>query len=81
MPNTNGGKQHWQSLYDATSVETDRGKLLALINQVEAAIMNRAQELALETDHTEERAAMAQASQTLLAIKTEKLGWPPIETK
>jgi hypothetical protein len=42
------------------------------------------EQAAVETDReklTEERNAIAQASENLLIIKTEKLKWPPIEMK
>ena len=41
----------------------------------------RAEEIAHSPNHLEERNAIAQASEYLLIIKTEKLKWPPIEMK
>jgi hypothetical protein len=81
MPNSGGPKPRWQELYEAASVETHREKLTDLINQVEEALMKRAEELAHNPDHTDERNAVAQASENHLVIKTEELSWPPIEMK
>jgi hypothetical protein len=81
MPNSDGPKPRWQELYEAASVETDREKLTDLINRVEEALMKRAEELAHNPNHTDERNAMVQASENLLVIKTEKLSWPPIKMK
>jgi hypothetical protein len=44
-------------------------------------MMVRAQEIAHSADHADERNAMAQASENLLVIKTEKLSYPPISMK
>jgi hypothetical protein len=73
MTNSGGAKQRWQELYDAVSAETDREKVTKLINRTEEALMVRAQELAQDANHSEERNAMVQASENLLVIKTEKL--------
>jgi hypothetical protein len=81
MSNSGSSKPRWQELYEAASAETDREKLTDLINRVEEAMMARADELTHSADRLDERNAMAQASENLLIIKTEKLKWPPIETK
>jgi hypothetical protein len=47
--------------------------------RVEDALAQRQQELANSSDHTDERAAMAQAARNLLTIKSKKLGWPEIK--
>jgi hypothetical protein len=78
MPNSNGRKPHWQELYEAATVETDREKLSELVSCVEEAVLIRTLELAHDSDHSEERKAMDQAAEKLLIIKTEKLNWPPI---
>jgi hypothetical protein len=44
-------------------------------------MMNRAEEIAHSPNHADEWNAMLQASKHLLAIKTEKLNFPPIEMK
>jgi hypothetical protein len=81
MTNSGGTKQRWQELYEAVSAETDREKITELINRTEEAMMARAQELAHDADHADERNAMVQATENLLTIKTEKLSYPPIEMK
>jgi hypothetical protein len=72
-------KQPWQLLYEATLAETDREKLTDLINLVEEAIIKRAEEIAADSNHSEERNAMMQASEKMLVIKTEKLSYPPLK--
>jgi hypothetical protein len=81
MPNSDGLKPLWQRLYEQAAVETDREKLTDLINRIEGAMIARAQEIAHSPNHWEERNAIAQASENLLIIKTEKLKWPPVEMK
>jgi hypothetical protein len=81
MSNSNGFKPRWQDLYEAAERETDKEKLTALVGQVEEALTQRGQELAHAPEHLDERNAMAQASENLLLIKTEKLSWPPISLK
>ena len=79
MLKSNGSKSHWQELYAAAAVETDREKLSELVNFVEEALMLRSQELAGTSDHQDERSQMNAAARKLLRIKTEKLGWPKIK--
>jgi hypothetical protein len=79
MPNSDGLKPLWQRLYEQAAAETDREKLTDLINRIEGAMIARAQEIAHSPNHWEERNAIAQASENLLIIKTEKLKWPPVE--
>ena len=81
MSNSGSSKPRWKQLYEAASAETDREKLTELVNRVEEALMQRAEEIAHSPDHTDERNAMVQASENLLVIKTERLSWPPIEMK
>ena len=81
MPNSGGLKPLWQRLYEEAAAEIDREKLTDLINQIEGAMIERAEEIADSPNHLEERNAIVQACENLLIIKTEKLKWPPIETK
>ena len=81
MPNSGGLKPLWLQLYEQAADETDREELTDLINQIEGAMIARVEEIAHSPNHSEERNAIAQASENLLIIKTEKLKWPPIETK
>ena len=79
MSNLDEQRAHWQKLYEAVTVETDREKLTDLINRVEEAMMRRTEELAHDANHSEERNAMVQASENLLVIKTEKLSYPRLK--
>jgi hypothetical protein len=49
-----------------------------MILAVEEAMFLRAQQLDASEAHRTERAAIEQAAEELLSIKTEKLGWPAI---
>lgn len=66
----------WQELYQEMLTESDTEKLTELVMAVEQAIFYRAQELNGTEAGAKERAAMDQAARKMLAIKTEKLGWP-----
>jgi hypothetical protein len=66
----------WQELYQKMVTESDAQKLTELVLAVEQAIFYRAQELNGTEAGAKERAAMDQAARKMLAIKTEKLGWP-----
>ena len=75
----NGPKTRWQELYEATSSETNHEKLIDLMQRIEEALAQREQGLRQGSGSTEELAAMAQAAQNLLTIKSKKLGWPEIK--
>jgi|HubBroStandDraft_5_1064220.scaffolds.fasta_scaffold159039_2 hypothetical protein len=81
MPSLHGPKPRWQQLYDLVTAENDPQKLTDLVARIEEAMMNRAEEIAHSPNHADEWNAMLQASKHLLAIKTEKLNFPPIEMK
>ena len=81
MPGNEGSKARWQQLYEQIRAENDPEKLVTLIGAVEEALVSRGQELGRSPNHSAERNAMAQASEELLAIKTEKLSWPRIVLK
>jgi hypothetical protein len=81
MAGNDGSKAKWQRLSEQTLAETDPEKLVALVGAVEEALVSREQELAHSPDDSDERNAMAQATEELLAIKTEKLSWPRIVLK
>ena len=68
----------WKELYRQTLKESDEEKLTELVNAAEYAIVLRLQELENCADHQEERAEIKSATADLLALKTHKLGWPPI---
>ena len=71
-----GFMRSWQELYQEMLTESDTEKLTELVLAVEQAIFYRAQELNGTEAGAKERAAMDQAARKMLAIKTEKLGWP-----
>jgi hypothetical protein len=78
MALVNDPKSSWQELYQAALTETDQQKLTDLVMAIEQAMFIRAQGLSASKDD-QERASMAEATQKLLIIKTEKLGWPGIK--
>jgi hypothetical protein len=71
----------WKELYLWALIESDKGKLTGLIQAIEHAIADRAQELSKSPDHYEERSEMAAANAALLSMKTHKLGWPPVSAR
>jgi hypothetical protein len=74
----NHSKSPWQELYELALVEPDRKKLAQLIIAAEEGIFRRVQELTNSEADEQERAAMTEAVEKLLIIKTEKLGWPGV---
>lgn len=66
----------WQDLYHSCISETDPEKLQELVFELEDAIFLRLRELSTEPHLSDESLALKQAAQTLLELKTEKLGWP-----
>lgn len=74
----------WKVLHSATQGRHhlgDHGKLTEVVQATEQAIVLRAQELLNSSDHHEERGEMAVATESLLAIKAHKLGWPSVPSK
>ena len=61
-----------------TRQETDKQKLGELVLAAEAAIFRRYQEIASSANHHEERRSMKEATDYLLALKVNELGWPPV---
>jgi hypothetical protein len=68
----------WRELHQAVLRESDSNRLHGMILAVEEAMFLRAQQLDASEAHRTERAAIEQAAEELLSIKTEKLGWPAI---
>jgi hypothetical protein len=66
----------WQQIIQEALVELDRDKLKAKIAEAESAIFNRLQALGRNADGAEERNALQDASNTLLALKREVLKYP-----
>ena len=65
----------WKDLYLQTLLEPDEEKLTELIHAIEQAIVLRAMSGSASQD---ERSEMAVAKESLLSIKTRRLGWPSI---
>ena len=70
----------WKHYYelamrDADPVETKRNVYVA-----EDALFFRWQALAGNSNHHDERAEMQRASADLLRVKTQRLGWPGVES-
>ena len=66
----------WHEPYQAALLEFHTEQLKRKIAAAEFAIFQRFQELADESDHTEERARLNEAAQALRALQTERLGYP-----
>jgi hypothetical protein len=81
MALVNDPKSSWRELYQAALVESDKEKLTQLVMAVEEAMFLRAQGLSDSKVDDKERTLMANATQKLLIIKTEKLGWPGFKPK
>lgn len=65
----------WKDLYLQTLLESDEEKLTELVHATEQAIVLRAMSGSVSQ---EERSEMTVAKESLLSIKTRRLGWPSI---
>jgi hypothetical protein len=65
----------WHEPYQAALLEFDPEKLKEKIAAAEAAIFQRFQELAGETDHSEERTSLQDALNAIRALQIQKLGY------
>ena len=68
----------WKEVYEKTRQETDKQKLGELVLAAEAAIFRRYQEIAPSPNHHDECRSMKEATDYLLALKVNQLGWPPV---
>jgi hypothetical protein len=68
----------WKEPYLAALKETDHKRLTDLTYVAEGTIFYRFGELAGTADHHEERNELKVACNDLMAIRTNKLGWPPL---
>jgi hypothetical protein len=68
----------WQASLREAQSETDPKKLIEKLCEVEELIYTRSQEIA--NSKGEESAAMTAALQELLRIRSEKLGWPGVDS-
>jgi hypothetical protein len=66
---------HWQREFEAALREEDPESLRQRVDAAEAAIFVRSQAL-VDSPHAQEQQAMSDATRTLRAIQTEKLGYP-----
>jgi hypothetical protein len=66
----------WRTLHKAALLETDTNALEHLVFTTEDAIFQRLQELAQLPDSEGELLDLKAAAADLLALKTQKLGWP-----
>jgi hypothetical protein len=73
----------WENAFQIAVRENDLKRLLESIHAAEAAIFNRLQELAQDSDSPErktERQAIADALGVLRVLKRDKLGFPDWES-
>jgi hypothetical protein len=76
--------QRWRSLADELRSANDIGRIRELVMQLEEAIFNRQQELALNADKINkseiehEEQGLRKALDLMLEVKTKKLGFPEI---
>jgi hypothetical protein len=68
----------WQKPLEEALLETDPDRLTASVCAAEEALLLRSHELIDAPDDGKERQAIKAATEELLRIKTERLGWPPI---
>jgi hypothetical protein len=66
----------WQKPYKAALAELDLKTLSSLVAATETAMFLRLKALAASSDGPQERQAIADASQALLMIKSDKLKFP-----
>jgi len=69
---------YWAFLYGAFLTQTDPAKLKALLEPLEAAMVERMQELADVPEVQKERPALQTATRRLLKIKITRLDFPPV---
>ena len=68
----------WRRLFGQMCRESDTTRLTELVAQFEGAIFRRGQEINDGPEHREEWEAMKRATNSLLRIQTETLGWPAV---
>jgi hypothetical protein len=70
----------WKKHYESAIQEPDLTEAEKNVHLTEEAMFLRWQQLAGNPDHHNERLAMKRASAKLLRVKTQRLGWPAIES-
>lgn len=71
-------RKAWKQYYESALQELDLAKTEDNVHLAENALFYRWQELAGNPDHHNERNEMKRASEMLLRVKTQRLGWPGI---
>lgn len=66
----------WEAQFQEAILEPDRESLIEKIQEFEAAVFVRLQELSSDHDHHDERQAIADAVSTLRVVKKDKLSYP-----
>jgi hypothetical protein len=66
----------WRQLYLNVHREKGIERITQAVMAAEAAMFDRMQELCEASGHTEELNQLREATDELLVIKTQKLGWP-----
>ena len=66
----------WHILYEAAVEETNPGIFERLVYETEDAICGRLRQLSHSTNASPELDEIAHSAQTILQLKTERLGWP-----
>ena len=66
----------WQPEFEEALIELDSERLAEKIKRFELAVFVRLQELACNSDHHDERQAIADALLTLREMKRDKLSYP-----
>jgi proteasome lid subunit RPN8/RPN11 len=72
------GTTSWKEIYERARQESDKEKLGELVLAAESAIYRRYQEIESSANHHDERRSMQDATDYLLALKVNQLGWPPV---
>ena len=72
------GAGMWREPFEQALKETDPRKLGELVLQAEAAIYQRFEQLQSSPDGDGELREIKAASDQLLALKVNRLGWPPV---
>ena len=73
---TNFQYSAWQNLLQEAANETDSERLSEKVQEAEAAIFLRLQELSVLPGNQQELEALQKACEELLEIQTQRLKWP-----
>ena len=79
IPIVERGAGTWREPFEKALKETDAQRLGELVVQAEVAIYERYETLQDSPDCDEELRAIKVASDQLLALKVNRLGWPPVK--